>query len=203
VTFDCTPAVRRTALRAVAGMATVDATLTTPKVAEGVRYSTTTVRQALEDLQALGVLSVTKGGQGVPDRWAVRDEWHTALDTLKRLENAPQTRREETLMAKAVENIAGLVKTGDYEASIALLKITGMYGGMVNAQSETDPENIIRTMAEAQVQREGIPRDATHEALIRLTENTRYHERWQEIEAELMREYGEGCEGKQDLDGRG
>ena len=166
VTFDCTPAVRRTALRAVAGMATVDATLTTPKVAEGVRYSTTTVRQALEDLQALGVLSVTKGGQGVPDRWAVRDEWHTALDTLKRLESALQTRREETLMAKAVENI-------------------------------------IRTMAEAQVQREGIPRDATHEALIRLTENTRYHERLQEIEAELMREYGEGCEGKQDLDGRG
>jgi hypothetical protein len=33
--------------------------------------------------------------------------------------------------------------------------------------------------------------DATHETLIRLTQNTRYHERLQEIEAELMREYTE------------
>jgi hypothetical protein len=99
--------------------------------------------------------------------------------------------RLRSLMAKAVENIAGLVETGDYEASIALLKITGMYGGIVNVLSETDPEKIIRKQAEAQVQREGIPRDATHEALVRLTENARYHERLQEIEAELMREYGE------------
>jgi hypothetical protein len=83
-----------------------------------------------------------------------------------------------------------------YEASIALLKITGMYGGVVNALSETDPEKIIRKQAEAQVQREGIPRDATHDALVRLTESTRYHERLQEIEAKLRREYGEDCEGK-------
>ena len=68
-----------------------------------------------------------------------------------------------------------------------------MYGGVVNVLRDTDPDKIIRTMAEAQVQREGIPRDATHDALISLTENTRYHERLQEIEAELMREYGEDC----------
>jgi hypothetical protein len=104
--------------------------------------------------------------------------------------------RLRSLMAKPVENVAGLVETGNYEASIALLKITGMYGGVVNALSETDPEKIIRTMAEARVQREGIPRDATHEALIRLTENDRYHERLQEIAAELRREYGEDCEEK-------
>jgi DeoR-like helix-turn-helix domain len=96
VALDCIPAVRRTILRAVARMATVDETLTTTKVAQGVQYSTATVRRALEDLQALGVLSVTKGGQGVPDRWAVRDEWHTALDTFKEVESALQTRREET-----------------------------------------------------------------------------------------------------------
>jgi hypothetical protein len=103
--------------------------------------------------------------------------------------------RLRSLMTKAVENIAGLVETGDYEASIALLKITGMYG-VVNVLGDIDPEKIIRTMAEAKVQREGIPRDATHEALVRLTQNTRYHERVQEIEAELRREYGEDCEGK-------
>ena len=82
---------------------------------------------------------------------------------------------------------------GDVRVSIELLKVTGMYGGVVNVLSETDPEKIIRKQAEAQVHREGIPLDATHEALIRLTENARYHERLQEIEAELMREYGEGC----------
>ena len=96
VALGCISAVRRTVLRAVARMATVDETLTTTKVAQGVQYSTATVRRALEDLQALGVLSVTKGGQGVPNRWAVRDEWHTALDTLKEVESALQTRREET-----------------------------------------------------------------------------------------------------------
>ena len=32
----------------------------------------------------------------MPDRWAVRDEWHTALDTLKKVESALQTRRETT-----------------------------------------------------------------------------------------------------------
>ena len=89
-------AVRRTVLRAVARMVTVDKTLTLSKVAEGVQYSTATVRRALEDLQALGVLTVTKGGQGVADRWAVRDEWHTALDTLKAVESALHRRREET-----------------------------------------------------------------------------------------------------------
>jgi DeoR-like helix-turn-helix domain len=96
VALDCIPAVRRTVLRAVAGMATVDETLTTSKVAEGVQYSTATVRRALEDLQALGVLAVTKGGKGVADQWAVRDEWHAALDTVRAVERALHTRREET-----------------------------------------------------------------------------------------------------------
>src|SRR5215510_7388382 len=96
------------------------------------------------------------------------------------------------MMVRAVENVQAAVEEGDLKASIELLKITGMYGGVVNVLSETDPEKIIRKQAEAQVHREGIPRDATHEALLRLTENDRYHERVQEIEARLMREYGEG-----------
>jgi hypothetical protein len=66
-----------------------------------------------------------------------------------------------------------------------------MYGGVVNVLSETNPEKIIKKQAEAQVQREAIPRDATHETLIRLTENTRYHERLQDIENELRAEFGE------------
>jgi hypothetical protein len=43
VAFDGIPAVRRTVLRAVARMVTVDETLTTTKVAQGMQYSTATV----------------------------------------------------------------------------------------------------------------------------------------------------------------
>jgi hypothetical protein len=99
--------------------------------------------------------------------------------------------RLRSLIEKAIDNIATLVESGNFDASIALLKITGMYGGVVNVLSETDPEKIIKKQAEAQVQREGIPMDDTHETLIRLTQNRRYHERLQEIKAELYREYGE------------
>ena len=101
--------------------------------------------------------------------------------------------RLRSLMSKAVDNLATAIEGGGLKASIELLKVTGMYGGVVNVLGDTDPEKIIRKQAEAQVHREGIPLDATREALIRLTENARYHERLQEIEAELMREYGEGC----------
>jgi hypothetical protein len=75
VALDCIPAVRRAVLRAVVKAATVDEDFTTTQVAEGVQYSTATARRALEDLQALGILTVTKEGQGKADRWAIRDEW--------------------------------------------------------------------------------------------------------------------------------
>jgi hypothetical protein len=131
-------------------------------------------------------------------RWSVQ-QWRTGhpvfMATLqqRRAELWGTTgERLRALMGKAVENLQEAVQEGDLKASIELLKITGMYGGVVNVLGDTDPEKSIRTMAAAQVHREGIPLDATHEALIRLTENTRYHERLQEIEAELRREYGEG-----------
>ena len=101
VALDCIPAVRRTVLRAVAEVSSVEGTLTTTQVAQGVQYSTTTVRRALEDLQALGVLSVTKGGQGMPDRWHPREEWREALDTLKKVESALESRRSATFPEKS------------------------------------------------------------------------------------------------------
>jgi DNA-binding CsgD family transcriptional regulator len=96
-----------------------------------------------------------------------------------------------SLMQKAIDNIAALVESGDFDASIAELKITGMYGGVVNVVNEMDPEKIIKQQAKAQVQREGIPEGAMHESLIRLSQNPRYDARLTEIEAELMAEYGE------------
>jgi hypothetical protein len=125
--------------------------------------------------------------------WGWRHEHPVFMATLaeRRAEiwRGPQERLR-SLLAKAVENIAGLVEVGDYEASIALLKITSMYGGLNNVPGEADPEKLIKAQAEARVKAEGIPMDATHEALIRLTENPRYHERRQEIEDELRAEFG-------------
>jgi len=96
VGLDCVPAVRRVVLRAIAEMANVDEAMTTTKVAQGVQYSTATVRRALEDLQALGLLAVTKGGQGVADQWHIRDEWQRALDTLEKVEKALTARAQTT-----------------------------------------------------------------------------------------------------------
>jgi hypothetical protein len=56
--------------------------------------------------------------------------------------------RLRSLMSKAVENVAGLVESGDYDASIELLKITGMYRGLANHISEQDPEKVFNALVE-------------------------------------------------------
>jgi hypothetical protein len=98
--------------------------------------------------------------------------------------------RLRALMAKAVDNIAGLVEVGDYAASVELLKITGLYRGVANGIGEQDPEKILKSLAEARVRREGIPQDEL-ETLGRLHENPLYHRRLAEVEAELRAEFGE------------
>jgi hypothetical protein len=104
---------------------------------------------------------------------------------------APQERLR-SLLAQAVENLAGLVETGDYDASLEVLKIVGMYRGLNNTPGETDPEQIIKQQAEAQIRREGIAEDANRELLVNLSTNPAYRRRLHEIEAELRAEYGEG-----------
>jgi DeoR-like helix-turn-helix domain len=104
VALDCIPAARRTVLRTIATLTAMEAgALTTTQVAQTVQYSTAAVRRALEDLQALGILHVTKGGQGVADQWRPRQEWHEALDTLKKVESAVETRRKATFSEKLEE----------------------------------------------------------------------------------------------------
>jgi hypothetical protein len=104
VALDCIPAARRTILRTIATLTTIEAkALTTTQVAQTAQYSTAAVRRALEDLQALEILHVTKGGQGVADTWKPRQEWHAALDTLKKVESAVETRRETTFSEKSEE----------------------------------------------------------------------------------------------------
>jgi Tfp pilus assembly protein PilN len=102
--LDCIPAARRTVLRTVATWSAMEAeALTTTKVAQTAQYSTAAVRRALEDLQALAILHVTKGGQGVADKWQTRAEWQQALDTLQKVESAVETRRKTTFSEKSEE----------------------------------------------------------------------------------------------------
>jgi hypothetical protein len=96
------------------------------------------------------------------------------------------------MMTQALENIAGAIAKGDVKASFELLKAVGIYGNPeINHIRDWRLESLIQQEAERRVKAEGIPMDATHEALIRLTENPRYRQRREELEAELMREYGE------------
>jgi DeoR-like helix-turn-helix domain len=92
VALDCIPAVRRVVLRAVADKTAVNETLNTSQVVQAVQYASATVRRALEDLQALGILAVEKGGQGKADVWHPRSEWREALDTLKTVEHLTAAR---------------------------------------------------------------------------------------------------------------
>ena len=125
--------------------------------------------------------------------WSWRREHPVFMATLQRRRAevwGTAGERLRSLMAKAVDNIAGLVEVGDYDASVELLKITGLYRGVVNDIGEQDPEQILKAQAEAQVQREGIPQDE-RETLGRLTDNPRYHRRLAEVEAALRAEYGD------------
>ena len=125
-------------------------------------------------------------------------EWRTAhplfMATLERRRaevwRQPQERLR-SLLSKAVENIGQAVESGDLKASIELLKAVGMYGnGTMNAIFEQDPEKLIRQQAEAQVDCEGVARNA----LLAMTENldnAAWRRRAEEVEAELRSIYVE------------
>lgn len=72
VALDCIPAQRRIVLKALV-QGESDETLSTSTVAGKGQNSTDTIRRALEDCQALGLVAVTKGGKA--DQWNMLDEW--------------------------------------------------------------------------------------------------------------------------------
>jgi hypothetical protein len=81
VALDCIPAQRRLVLSALARGET-DNELSTSEVAGKGRYSTPTIRRALEDCQALGLVAVTKGGQGHADSWRLLEEWQETFSEM-------------------------------------------------------------------------------------------------------------------------
>jgi hypothetical protein len=69
--LDSMPAVRRSVLE---HLIATDKTLTTTAIGEALQYPTTTVRRALEELAAFGVLHRQAGGHGTADTWSPT-EW--------------------------------------------------------------------------------------------------------------------------------
>jgi hypothetical protein len=156
---------------------------------------------SIEQQNAIDMLILGRGDQetatavGV-DRstiWSWKKENPRFMATLERRRaevwRQPQERLR-SLMSKAVENVAALVESGNYDASIDLLKITGMYRGLANHIGEQNPEKVFDTIVEQRLAAEHIP-GQLDELLIKLDENPRRRQRKAEIESELMRAYCE------------
>lgn len=79
VALDCLPVIRRQVIAAlVTGPVDVpigDEPVSTSTIAGAAKVSTVAIRRALEDLQALGVVSCHKGGSGKADSWTLDERW--------------------------------------------------------------------------------------------------------------------------------
>ena len=156
---------------------------------------------SIEQRNAIDLLILGRTDQETADTVGVSREtvwgWHhehpVFMATLEecRLQvwRGPQERLRSLAM-KAVENLDEKVEAGDIRCSLEVLKAMGLYG-FVSHIGETDPEKIMKAQAEAQVQREGIPEDATDAMLINLTKNDAYLRRLAEVTADLRAEFGE------------
>lgn len=87
VALDCLPVIRRRVIAAlVAGTIEADAEgeLSTITIAGAARCSSTAIRRALEDLQALDVVTCHKAGTGKADRWELDAPWMELFQGLAR-----------------------------------------------------------------------------------------------------------------------
>ena len=78
VALDCLPLVRHRVVSALVEhhiMADDDGHPTTSTIAGTAQFATVTIRRALEDLQALGIVTVHKAGKGKADSWEIKPEW--------------------------------------------------------------------------------------------------------------------------------
>jgi hypothetical protein len=155
---------------------------------------------SIEQQNAIDLLILGKSDTEVAEAVGVNRstiwEWRTVhpifMATLERRRaevwRQPQERLR-SLLSKAVENLGQAVASGDLKASIELLKAVGMYGdGTKNAIGEQDPEKLIRQQAEAQVDREGVPKNALL-AMAEHLDTAAYCTRLAEVEAEIRRAY--------------
>jgi hypothetical protein len=96
--------------------------------------------------------------------------------------------RMRSLLSKALDNITGAIESGDVSASFALVKATGLHGfcpptGEMDVQKIVDDE-VMRQLAQMKI-------PDKYDILLDPLKNPLREQRKAEIEAELMREYGE------------
>ena len=87
VALDCLPVIRRRVITALvdgAIEADTEGELPTTKIAGMARCSTTAIRRALEDLEALNVVICHKAGTGKADRWELEGPWADLFQGLTR-----------------------------------------------------------------------------------------------------------------------
>jgi len=87
VALDCIPAVRRLILEV---LAVADAELETSALGRQLQYSTSTVRRALEDLQALTMVTCEKGSPA--HKWRLNEEWCDLVRAFSVLAAGPRER---------------------------------------------------------------------------------------------------------------
>ncbi len=160
------------------------------------RFKPLSPAQEMASTLYLAGQSDTDVAQAVGVTWQTRWEWRRQHPVFmaelerRRVEvwRQPQERLR-SLLSKAVENIGQAVESGDLKASIEVLKAVGMYGdGTMYAIGDQDPEKLIRRQAEAQVDREGVPKN-TLLAMAEHLDTAAYRTRLAEVEAEIRRAY--------------
>lgn len=86
VAVDSLPDIRRRVIDALA-KATIrgssDGRVSTSQMSVATQFSSSAIRRTLEDLQALGVVAVEKGGPGMADRWQLRQEFAAVFVELR------------------------------------------------------------------------------------------------------------------------
>jgi Homeodomain-like domain len=152
-----------------------------------------------EQENAIDLLILGKSDREVADTVGVTREtiWHwrhkhpifiAELNCRRQALWAGAHERLRALVGRAVDVIEEAVGDGDLKTAIELLKAVKLYGEVGAPQGPSDPDVIIRQQAEAQVNREGVAKNA----LLAMAENldtTAYRTRLAEVEAELRRAY--------------
>ena len=96
--------------------------------------------------------------------------------------------RLRSLVSKAVENVAEAVESGDYEASIDLLKCVGIHGnGAMNTVHSLDAERNVEELIDQRIKAENIP--DRFDLLLDPLKNPQKEQRKAEIAAEIMPEF--------------
>jgi hypothetical protein len=100
--------------------------------------------------------------------------------------------RLRALVGRAIENLETAVQEGKVSVSIEVLKICGLYGIIGAPSGPTNPDAIIRDMAEVHATREGLLPQQLNDLLIKLDGNPARARRIAALTAELRACYLEG-----------